>query len=358
MRRYGISNTLLVSNQIEALLAVGDWDEADRLSAAALRGITPSFPYTLFIFRADVEIGRGEFGAARAHLEAARATLREDHVLGVYDGYLADLALWERRWADAEASIEAGLARAGQREAAQIRVRLCAKGLRAQAELAALARARRDDGALRARLSHARALVTAARRAAAPAAAITPNAAGWLAQAEAEYARARAEVRPEAWAQAAAAWERAERPPLAAYCHWRQAEALVAAGGSRTEAGVPLRQAHAVAARMRARPLMRELELLAERARLDLVPPGEHPTGAGRGLEHELGLTPREAEVLTLVARGYTNREIAGALVISVKTASVHVSHILSKLDAPNRVEAAAIAHRVIPREADWDHGG
>ena len=55
----------------------------------------------------------------------------------------------------------------------------------------------------------------------------------------------------------------------------------------------------------------------------------------------------REAEVLSLVARGYTNREIADALVISVKTASVHVSHILRKLDAPNRREAAAIAHRL-----------
>ena len=53
--------------------------------------------------------------------------------------------------------------------------------------------------------------------------------------------------------------------------------------------------------------------------------------------------------MLTLVARGYTNREIAAALVISVKTASVHVSHILRKLDAPNRLEAAAIAHRLAP---------
>jgi DNA-binding CsgD family transcriptional regulator len=65
------------------------------------------------------------------------------------------------------------------------------------------------------------------------------------------------------------------------------------------------------------------------------------------GLQGALGLTPREAEVLALVSRGYTNREIAQSLVISVKTASVHVSHILRKLDAPNRVEAAAIAHRL-----------
>jgi DNA-binding NarL/FixJ family response regulator len=49
------------------------------------------------------------------------------------------------------------------------------------------------------------------------------------------------------------------------------------------------------------------------------------------------------------VARGYTNRQIAATLVISVKTASVHVSHILAKLDAKNRVEAAAIAHRLAP---------
>ena len=39
----------------------------------------------------------------------------------------------------------------------------------------------------------------------------------------------------------------------------------------------------------------------------------------------------------------------SAALVISVKTASVHVSHILRKLDAPNRLEAAAIAHRIAP---------
>ena len=53
--------------------------------------------------------------------------------------------------------------------------------------------------------------------------------------------------------------------------------------------------------------------------------------------------------MLRLIARGYTNREIADALVISVKTAGVHVSNILRKLDAPNRLEAAAIAHQITP---------
>ena len=350
MRRYGIDSPLLAANQIETLVGIGDWDEADRLSAAALRGITSNFPYWLLTIRAGVEIGRGELDAARAHLEAARATLREDRVLGLYDSYLAELALWERRWTDAEAAIDDGLSRAARREVAQIHVQLCAKGLRAQAELAALARARRDADAAGDRVGRARKLLTAARDAAAEASAVTPSTAGWGALAEAEYERARGVDRPELWSDAADTWEQLERPPIAAYCRWREAEALVAAGASRTEAEAPLQEAYAVAARIGARPLLQELELLALRSRLDLAPPESESTP--RGLEKTLGLTPREAEVLTLVARGYTNREIAAALVISVKTASVHVSHILRKLDAPNRREAAAIAHRLAPREA------
>jgi tetratricopeptide (TPR) repeat protein len=181
IHRYGIYSAVLVANQVETLLAMGDWDEAERLSAAALRGITSSFSYWLLTIRAEVEIGRGEFGAARAHLEAARATLREDRLFGLYDAYLAELALWERRWTDADAAIQDGLARARQREAAQIRVQMCAKGLRAQAELAALARARRDASAIRNWLTQARKLIIVARRAAAEASAVTPNAGGWLA---------------------------------------------------------------------------------------------------------------------------------------------------------------------------------
>ena len=102
------------------------------------------------------------------------------------------------------------------------------------------------------------------------------------------------------------------------------------------------RDAYATAARLRARPLLREIGRLAERARLD---PNRSPPPSPK--QTILDLTPRETEVLQLVARGLTNREIADELVISVKTASVHVSHILRKLDAPNRLEAAAIADRL-----------
>jgi DNA-binding CsgD family transcriptional regulator len=58
-------------------------------------------------------------------------------------------------------------------------------------------------------------------------------------------------------------------------------------------------------------------------------------------------LTPREAEVLALVAAGRSNRQIAQTLFISPKTVSVHVSSLLAKLGVAGRVEAAAIAHRL-----------
>ena len=67
-------------------------------------------------------------------------------------------------------------------------------------------------------------------------------------------------------------------------------------------------------------------------------------------------LTPREYEVLQLLARGRTNREIASALVIAEVTAKVHVRHILKKLGVRSRTEAAvlttALAH------ADGTSGG
>ena len=349
IRRYGIESALLVANQVEALLAIGDWDEAERLSTAALRRDTSSFPYWLLILRADVEIGRGELDAARAHLDAASATLREDRVHGLYDGYLADLALWERRWTDADAAVQEGLPRARHREAAQIRIQLCAKGLRAQAELAALARARRDADALGDWLGRARKLLD--RRAARRGGGLGDHAER---RRLARAGRGRVRARPwdaaaRTWSDAAATWDRLERAPLAAYCRWRQAEALVAAGASRAEASVPLREAHAVATRIGAKPLAARDRAARRTCAARSHAARRRVDGRQQDLEKILGVTPREAEVLRLVARGYTNREIAETLVISVKTAGVHVSHILHKLDAPNRVEAAAIAHRVSP---------
>jgi DNA-binding NarL/FixJ family response regulator/tetratricopeptide (TPR) repeat protein len=352
LERFGIDVTGLVTNEIEALVATGEWDEAETISAAAIRAGTTNWPHLRLVHRAELEVGRGDFDDARAHLEAAQpqAAGLLAHGGESYDVVLTELSLWERRWTDADKAVRNGLSRARARDAALIRVQLCAQGLRAQAELAARARAQRESDAVDRSLAQAQKRLAAARRAATEAADVTPNAAAWLAVAEAEHERARGASQPEGWSQAAAAWEELRRPPLAAYCHWRQAEALVAAGAPRIDASIPLQEAYGVAVRLRAQPLLRELELLAERARLGLVSPEAEPPGVKQEIQELLGLTPREADVLSLVARGYTNREIAAALVISVKTAGVHVSHILRKLDAPNRREAAAIAHRVAPR--------
>jgi DNA-binding SARP family transcriptional activator/pimeloyl-ACP methyl ester carboxylesterase len=249
IRRYGIEHGVLVANWVEALVAAGEWEEADRVSAAALGANTANWPHNPLVSRAELEAGRGDFDAARTHLEAALASVREDERgLRTYEPVAAELALWERRWADADAAVRDALPRTRARDVALYRVRLCAQGLRAQAELGDLDRARE--------------LVADARQAAAEAAQVTPNAAGWLALAEAEYERARGTARPHTWAEAAATWDRLERPPLAAYCRWRQAEGLVAAGADAT---VPLEGARDAAARMGARPMLRELELLTSR---------------------------------------------------------------------------------------------
>ncbi len=65
------------------------------------------------------------------------------------------------------------------------------------------------------------------------------------------------------------------------------------------------------------------------------------------------GLTAREVEVLILLARGMSNKQIAAKLVISPKTAGNHVEHIYAKIDASSRAAAAlfALQHGLLPEE-------
>src|SRR6185312_14275882 len=220
--------------------------------------ITANWPHQTLFTRAQLEAARGDFDAARAHLDDALATVRDDERSSpAYDLVAVELALWEGRWTDGDAAVREALARVRAPDAALFRVQLCTQGVRAQAELATLARTNDDTEAVRRHLGRARRLLAAARRAADEAVSVTPNAAGWRALAEAEYARAREDPRPNAWFDAAHLWDGLERPPLAAYCRWRQAEALHAAGADPT---VPLRAAQAVAAHIGARPLLCELE--------------------------------------------------------------------------------------------------
>jgi DNA-binding NarL/FixJ family response regulator len=163
-----------------------------------------------------------------------------------------------------------------------------------------------------------------------------------LATAHGELARARGEEDAEAWAAAVAEWTAIDRPYETAEAQWHQSGALLA-GGDRDGATELSLAARAGAREIGATWLQSEIEGFAARARLRLEPAEEEPADA----DDPFGLTPRERQVLELVARGRTNREIGQTLFMAEKTASVHVSRILAKLDVKSRTEAAAVAHRL-----------
>jgi DNA-binding CsgD family transcriptional regulator len=175
-----------------------------------------------------------------------------------------------------------------------------------------------------------------------------PETAAVLLQCRAEQGRLHGRSDPAAWEQAAASWDAIGQPYPAARARCRQAEALLASRSPRAQTEQALWAAYQVAVRLRAAPLRHELERLAQRGRLRLQAPIEPVSQpAEPSAASTLGLTPREAEVLALLAEGRTNRQIGQELFITEKTASLHVSHILAKLGVAGRGEAAAMAHRL-----------
>ena len=146
------------------------------------------------------------------------------------------------------------------------------------------------------------------------------------------------------WAASAEAWADLRRPFRAAYARWREAEARLAVGVVAESLGGAAVGARGGAGARRRAPGRGGRDPGAW-YRVDLLPAeveerSDDPLAA-------YGLTEREREVLAALAAGHTNREIADELFISVKTASVHVSNILRKLDVDGRQEAARIAHRL-----------
>jgi DNA-binding NarL/FixJ family response regulator len=84
---------------------------------------------------------------------------------------------------------------------------------------------------------------------------------------------------------------------------------------------------------------------LATFERLGARPDASRVRGLLSGRTAELGgLSPRELEVLGMIAKGRTNAEIASALCLSERTVHRHVSNILTKLDVRSRTSAAAYA--------------
>ncbi|WP_328744464.1 AAA family ATPase [Streptomyces sp. NBC_00285] len=159
-----------------------------------------------------------------------------------------------------------------------------------------------------------------------------PEGQAWLARAEAEWTRAVSGPDVQAWARAVAAFDFGDvyEP---ARCRLRYAEALLAAD-RREEAAAEARGAREVLAGLGAKVLLEQADELIRRIR-----PADAPAPASL-------LTAREQDVLRLLSRGRSNRQIGEELFITGKTASVHVSNILAKLGAASRTEAVAVAYR------------
>jgi DNA-binding CsgD family transcriptional regulator/tetratricopeptide (TPR) repeat protein len=354
MRQLGLG-LALPSDALRASLAwglwdVGQWQEAEHLlSEAMTRALPLVWMFELQLLAGRLHMARGRFDRAHDHGQSAARVVEElDDARSEFflQRYLADLATWQGDHGSALSVAAKAVRHLADTEEHMVLVGLCSSGLRATADAAERTRNRRARPAETPELHAAGEwLLSCARRSVALLGDSRSEARANAATCEAEFTRL--ELRSDAgqWAAAAASWDALSRPYEAAYARWRQAEALLAARASKAAAGV-LRQAHRATVQLGERPLRHEIERLARRARIGLRPPGAgvKTTATSRASEH--GLTPREREVLQHVVEGRTNRQIARALFISEKTASVHVSNIMSKLGAANRSEAAAIAHR------------
>jgi ATP/maltotriose-dependent transcriptional regulator MalT len=339
------SGAFMRGNKAEALLRLGRWDEA---MACAAPGSEPAgvFAGTLQLIRAEVHVLTGRLSEAEADVANARRHLRTSDAAQFalpLAGVSAELA---RSMGDLERArelTERALSRedAGEPERYKWPVRSLAARIEAELALAARDERRVPTDEI-ARLSDLLAeaehcpIVTFADR-------------GHLALVRAEHARAQQRDQADAWRDAVAAIRPMNEPYPLAYALLRQSDAASVAG-ELPAASALAREARSLARSMGAGPLLEEIDALARRSRLSVEDDGPavaaDPTPAEPDALEQLGLTAREIEVLRLVAEGRSNSEIADELFISRKTASVHVSNILSKLGVRSRIEAAAVAHR------------
>ena len=325
--------------------ALGHWDEAER--HIPMRGrLTGTTLANADILRSSILLGRGDTAAARPLLEEAASLLAQSLEPQYLAGCGSQRAELERR----EGNVKA--ARAVVEEAID-RIEFCSEDGERLAEVAKVGVAVEADAAERARdlgdteeerACRLRADMMNMRVQAAAEDVDRAVTRAHAASAAAELTRAEGEPDPAAWSAAAEAWNAVERPYHAAIARWREAEAHLQAG-DRTATVAAARAAAESAREMGSAWLTGEVEGLAARARLRLAEDAE-PAAAEETADDAFGLTPRERQVLSLLAGGATNREIGARLFMAEKTASVHVSRILSKLDVRSRTEAAAVAHR------------
>jgi ATP/maltotriose-dependent transcriptional regulator MalT len=374
VRELGRHAQWLAIQQAEIAYDLGFWDEANELIPPELgRGTQGTTRVFYELARASLAMGRGDHADARQRLEVARDLVARSYEPQWHAPITAMLAGLERRERNIDAAREAvrtGLERLADTDAMDDGARLArifsaAAGVEADAAQQARDLGRPAEEA--AAIAAARAFADKAREAAArPFADAMPEAAAMVLVADAEAAAATGTPDPELWARAASAWAAIDRPFRVARVRWREAEARLMRG-DRAGAEAAGTDALALAQRLGAAWLVDELSALARRGRLRLqrapvavAGDGDDAPVAATGPADpaaELGLTPRERAVLALVAQGRTNRQIGEELFMAEKTASVHVSRILAKLDVRSRTEAAAVAHRLGIEATDGSGG-
>jgi DNA-binding CsgD family transcriptional regulator/tetratricopeptide (TPR) repeat protein len=337
------------------LFRIGRWDEADDTIAEAWE-LAPAGAEALELrlARARLHTGRGRFGPAEDDLEAvdalSAATAGPRYRLPLLTLW-AGLAMWQERPDRALDHVAAGLDVVEQgSDDVWVVAPLVWHGARARAELTRLGMRRPDDGTDARLRRHADEL---ARTAASAVPAVRDVVLGFLEMSAAEDGRAAGRSDPQVWERVAEIWRERQQPYPSAYAHLRRAEALLATRANSAAATDSLRRAGQIAGELGATPLLAEIADLADRARVRLAEPvpADPPREVGR--DDELAaLTARELEVLTELAGGHTNREIAQRLFISEKTVGVHISRIYAKLDVHSRVQASAVLMRARPQLA------
>ncbi|MGI8929200.1 MAG: helix-turn-helix transcriptional regulator [Candidatus Limnocylindrales bacterium] len=356
-REHGLPPASSVLDLAEGALAyyrLGQCDKALRLLEQAQRLGVGGVPQMMVEQRlALLEVGLGRHEAAAARLASARTSIEtavEAQMIAPLVEAAAQLALWRGRPLEARADVTAATERLEARPAYISRLGpLYALGVRAEADLSAIARAHRDEEALDKSAAFAGGYVQTMQSLSNDAEAGLPNfltqSTAWLSACEAEMARLRGSSDPALWSRSAASFGAIPMAYPRAYALWRQAEAELAVSHSRASAVEPLKEARQIAVELVAAPLLGEIDALARRAGIDIedVPDAQPGTSA----IDPLGLTPREREILKLLASGRTNRQIAEELFITVGTTGTHVSHILDKLGVRGRTEAADVAHRM-----------
>ncbi|RBM18283.1 hypothetical protein DEH69_13320 [Streptomyces sp. PT12] len=344
--RYGLQEPRgwLLSNHAHALVQTGRWREAASTVAAAERQSMNISPRTFAALTGgQLAALRGDLAEAKAQVALARGEittpdLRPSFVLQLGTVEL-EIAAVERRFEAGREAFRVATAPGLLSFTSGLAWLLVLTAARGEAECRGLPAAERERAAALARVREV--MGSLART--------TPVWAAAGAFADAQLRRAEGRDTPEQWASVVAALEPLTLPYYLAEARYCWAESLLAEGGAagRERAAEALRPALETARELQARPLEERARRLVARGRLDLAAPEpERATAGAAGGGASFGLTPRERDVLVLVAAGRSNRQIAEELFISPKTASVHVSHILAKLEVSGRGEAAALAHR------------